>query len=151
MPCLAIVIWHFILFYFSWVGLFDAVNILNQSVKTMGANWTFGADACEDRINIMPVVWTDPQRNITCDCGFPNDICHITAMYVSSALLESFQWDCLKQDSFDQIVVWYIHAGVGWSYIGLSEQKLSKFGCNFYLIASYRNAVFFLKILILNN
>lgn len=59
----------------------DAVDVLNQIARTMGAtNWTFGSDACEDYVDIIPVVLTGQMRNITCDCGFQNNTCHIIAL-----------------------------------------------------------------------
>ncbi|KAJ0081074.1 hypothetical protein Patl1_10415 [Pistacia atlantica] len=58
------------------------VEVLNQIVKTMGANWTVGSDACEDYVDIKPVLSMDPRRNITCDCGFENNTCHIIALKI---------------------------------------------------------------------
>ncbi|KAH9797474.1 putative LRR receptor-like serine/threonine-protein kinase RFK1 [Citrus sinensis] len=59
----------------------DEVDVLNQIAQTMGAtNWTFGSDACEDHVTIKQIVLTDPLRNITCNCQFQNETCHITAM-----------------------------------------------------------------------
>ncbi|KAH9749171.1 putative LRR receptor-like serine/threonine-protein kinase RFK1 [Citrus sinensis] len=59
----------------------DEVDVLNQIAQTMGAtNWTFGSDACEDHVTIKQIVLTDPLRNITCNCQFQNETCHIIAM-----------------------------------------------------------------------
>ncbi|KAF2302948.1 hypothetical protein GH714_011742 [Hevea brasiliensis] len=47
----------------------------------MGAHdWNFNADACGDII--QPILPTDPERNITCNCEFVNNTCHITALVI---------------------------------------------------------------------
>lgn len=71
----------FLTFKFSDDDDENAVDVLNQIAQTMGAtNWTFGSDACEDHVTIKQILLTDPLRNITCNCQFQNETCHIIAM-----------------------------------------------------------------------
>ncbi|XP_057996791.1 probable LRR receptor-like serine/threonine-protein kinase At1g07650 [Hevea brasiliensis] len=57
------------------------VDALNQIAKRMGATgWNFNAHACGDQIR--PVERTDPERNITCNCRFENNTCHVIALDV---------------------------------------------------------------------
>ena len=58
----------------------DLVDAMNEMARKMGAtNWTFTSDSCGDIVG--PAVPTDPERNITCDCGFENNTCHVTLLY----------------------------------------------------------------------
>ncbi|KAJ6766884.1 LRR RECEPTOR-LIKE SERINE/THREONINE-PROTEIN KINASE RFK1-RELATED [Salix purpurea] len=58
----------------------DEVDALNLITKKMGANgWNFNADSCGEYL--PRVQRTDPDRNITCDCRFENNTCHITSLY----------------------------------------------------------------------
>ncbi|KAJ6364366.1 hypothetical protein OIU76_029338 [Salix suchowensis] len=57
----------------------DEVDALNLITKKMGANgWNFNADSCGEYL--PRVQRTDPDRNITCDCRFENNTCHITSL-----------------------------------------------------------------------
>ncbi|KAG8635527.1 hypothetical protein MANES_16G044200v8 [Manihot esculenta] len=59
----------------------DEVDALNQITKRMGADgWNFNVDACGD--SVKPTLLTDPERNISCNCEFPNNTCHITALII---------------------------------------------------------------------
>ncbi|KAJ9168648.1 hypothetical protein P3X46_020148 [Hevea brasiliensis] len=57
------------------------VDALNQITKKMGAqDWNFNADHCGDII--PPILQTDAERNISCNCKFANDTCHITGLVI---------------------------------------------------------------------
>eukprot|EP00257_Ricinus_communis_P026273 XP_025013687.1 probable LRR receptor-like serine/threonine-protein kinase RFK1 isoform X1 [Ricinus communis] len=59
----------------------DEVDALNLITRKMGASgWNFNADACQD--NVIPIQPTDPERNISCNCNFPNNTCHIVSLKI---------------------------------------------------------------------
>ncbi|KAG6736167.1 hypothetical protein POTOM_061107 [Populus tomentosa] len=57
----------------------DEVDALNLITKKLGANgWNFNADSCGE--NLPHVQLMDPDKNVTCDCEFANNTCHITSL-----------------------------------------------------------------------
>ncbi|XP_050234988.1 probable LRR receptor-like serine/threonine-protein kinase RFK1 [Mercurialis annua] len=61
----------------------DEVDALNLITRKMGASgWNFSRDACENNLQIIPAKPMDPERNISCNCDFPNNTCHIVSLKI---------------------------------------------------------------------
>lgn len=78
-----------------WVGILDeswrhfwltfAANALEQMMKTMGnVYWQFNPFTCKvEKFGVTLNPPSDSVANITCDCNFPGNVCHVTSMYVN--------------------------------------------------------------------
>ncbi|GLT72029.1 hypothetical protein SLA2020_440000 [Shorea laevis] len=63
----------------------DEVDALQQIAKTMGATyWKFNATSC--KLETVGVTAPEPparsEKNITCNCQFENNTCHIVAIEI---------------------------------------------------------------------
>ncbi|CAM8898209.1 unnamed protein product [Rhodiola kirilowii] len=62
----------------------DEVNALAQVVKTMGnVYWQFNSISCKvELFGMTPNPPSDSETNVTCDCNFPGNVCHIKSIVI---------------------------------------------------------------------
>ncbi|KAL9669018.1 hypothetical protein QQ045_006559 [Rhodiola kirilowii] len=60
----------------------DEVNALAQVVKTMGnVYWRFNSGSCKvEQFGVTPNPPVDSETNVTCDCNFPGNVCHVISI-----------------------------------------------------------------------
>uniref|UniRef100_A0A7N0REY2 non-specific serine/threonine protein kinase n=1 Tax=Kalanchoe fedtschenkoi TaxID=63787 RepID=A0A7N0REY2_KALFE len=60
----------------------DEVDALARVVKTLGnVYWRFNSSACRvESFGVTPDPPADAETNVTCDCSFPGNVCHVTSI-----------------------------------------------------------------------